>query len=1294
MYKTMMKQIVFFLITLSVWHIKAQSVTIPFNPEWLQSKNITIDGANIELLKFKGALYDDAQPGLPVFLTEISVDKNDGRISIEEIISEPISWNYWQEKEQEKFNDIQLSASVEKEGNNYFAKIILIPLFKKSGQWHKITSARIVFLPFNKAESNLRNTNFKQESVLKTGNIFQLSILQKGVYQIKTDFIRSQLKLDPATIDPKQIKLYAGQSGMLPFAVNIPNIDDLEEIPIKVFGEDDGKWDPNDYIVFYAEGANTWIEDIEKQSFTFQNNFYSNTQFLYLILSPQNGKRIINQKNQTESPQFSKESDQYNVFEEEKINLLEAWESAEGSGNEWYGDLFKNAREYKYNNVFTFPGIIPTFQTKVNALMVLRSLESSSFNLTINDKTLRSNMAQPVNRLDGEFANIEDYVRPAELNGKINLSDERINLTVSYPFPTGPADGSQGWLDYVEINTRCINRWTNTPLYLSDWNSLKESISGFSIENTTQDFQIWDISKAFDISAIEGNVSNATLKFSYISGGKLKKFVVFKPDNTLPIPVFISKIANQNIHASTSVDMVIICPSAFEKAAKRLAEHRIKHSNLKVSVHTVESIYNEFSSGKPDPTAIRNFARMVYQRGNQLQYILLMGDGSYDHRNINKLGNNFIPTFQRDAYNPLYAFPSDDYYGILETTDNTDPLTGRLLVSVGRLPISSLQEAELIVDKLIRYDKQPEAFDHWRNKMVFVADDEDGNLHLADANEIADKVQRQQPTLNMEKIFLDAFTQVSTSGGNRFPEVTESINQSIFRGALTVTYLGHGSPKGWAQERVLSIPDILNWQNRFKMPLFITATCSFTAYDDPAFVSAGEEAFLNPNGGAIGLLTTTRAVFANQNAELTDQTLQSLFKRRNGGISTIGAALKEAKNNLSGSFITINSRKYTLIGDPSQKLAIPLRKINTTSINSQLINAEYKPDTLGALSRVQITGVIVDEAENIIEDFNGFIKPSVFDKAILTKTLAQDNGSYEVDYLTQKNIIFSGNASVTKGKFSFSFIIPKDINYQVGNGKISYYSLSENKMEDAGGYFNRFFIGGTSSNNIKDDKGPEIDLFLNSTSFVDGGLTHPDPVLIVHLMDENGINVVGNSIGHDIEAILDDNSKDIYVLNDFYTGVLDAPNQGEIRFPFKKLSEGSHKLSLKAWDVANNATEETLQFVVSNSASIALKNVLNYPNPFTDNTCFQFNHSLGNIPLDVKVDIYTITGQKVKSIEALWTGTETLQLGDCISWDGNDDFGDPLARGIYLYRISVSTGINTSQPIIGESKFEKLVILK
>jgi len=1289
-----MKKNLLIILAFISFYSNAQTISIPFLPDWMPNIKTILDERNIEILKFKGAIYDDAFPGVPVFFKEIPINSSNGRVSIDQIVSEPINWNYWQNGDLEKYNEIQISSVVEKENNAHFAKIILIPLFKKSGQWHKIISATISYLPANSIETTLRKIDYKSESILKSGNIFQIAISQRGVYQIKTDFLRSQLRLDPAALDPKQIKLYSGQSGMLPFAVNIPYIDDLEEIPIKIFGEEDGKWDLNDFLVFYAEGPNSWIENSENQTFNYKNNFYSNVQYLYIIISPQNGKRIINQRKTVESPNFSNESDQYAVLEEEKVNILEAWESAEGSGNEWYGDLFKNVREYKYNNTFNFPGIIPNFPTKVNASMVLRSLEASTFSMTLNDKSIQSNAAQPVSRLDGEFANIEDYVRPADLSGTLNLADEKINLTVSYPFQNGSNDGSQGWLDYVEINTRCTNKWLNTPLYLSHWKSLKENISGFSVESAPNDIQIWEITNTFNISSIEGTNENNGIKFSYLSEGKLKKFVAFRADNSLPVPTFLAKVSNQNLHATPTLNMLIICPLAFEKAAKRLAEHRSKQGNIKVSVFPVEYIYHEFSSGKPDPAAIRNFARMMYQKGNQLQYLLLFGDGSYDHKNINKQGNNFIPTFQRDSYNPLYSFPSDDFYGILETTDNADPLTGRLLLGVGRLPLSSLQEAELIVDKIIRYDKQPEAYDNWRNRMVFVADDEDGNLHLTDANEIADKIQLQQPSVNLEKIYLDAYTQVSTSGGNRFPEVTESINQSIFRGALTVTYLGHGSPKGWAQERVLSIPDILNWKNRFKMPLFITATCSFTAYDDPAFVSAGEEAFLNPNGGAIGLLTTVRAVFANQNAELTDQTLNSLFKRRNGGISTIGEALKEAKNNLSGSFITINSRKYTLIGDPSQKLAIPLRKIITTNINSKTINANYQPDTIGALSKVQISGIIVDESEKILETFNGFIKPSIFDKATLTKTLAQDNGSYEIEYVTQKNILFSGNATVKNGRFSFSFVIPKDINYQIGNGKVSYYSLSDNKTEDAGGYFNQLLIGGTSGNNLNDSKGPEISLFLNNTSFSDGDITHPSPILIVNLMDENGINVVGNSIGHDLEAVLDENSKNTFVLNDFYTGVLDKPNEGEVKYPFKNLEEGTHKLSVKAWDVANNASEETLTFIVSNSATIALKNVLNYPNPFIDRTCFQFNHSLGNTVLDVRIEIFTITGQRVKTIDGIWSRSETLTLGDCISWDGRDDFGDPLGRGIYLYRVYVSSNVTSGQTISGESKFEKLVLLK
>jgi hypothetical protein len=366
----------------------------------------------------------------------------------------------------------------------------------------------------------------------------------------------------------------------------------------------------------------------------------------------------------------------------------------------------------------------------------------------------------------------------------------------------------------------------------------------------------------------------------------------------------------------------------------------------------------------------------------------------------------------------------------------------------------------------------------------------------------------------------------------------------------------------------------------------------------------------------------------------------------------------------------------------------------TTNINEKTVDLNYQPDTLGALTKVQVSGIVADASDKIVENFNGFIKPSIFDKVTLTKTLAQDNGSYETAYLTQKNILFSGNATVKNGKFSFTFVVPKDINYQIGNGKVSYYALSDNQMEDAGGNFNRLLIGGISDNNINDTKAPDISLFLNTTSFKDGDITHPDPLLIIQLEDDNGINVVGNSIGHDIEAVLDDNSKNTFVLNDFYSGVLDKPNQGEVRFPFKDLEEGSHTLTVKAWDVANNATEEKLHFVVSNSASIALKNVLNYPNPFIDRTCFQFNHSLGNTALDVRIEIFTITGQRVKTIEGIWTGTEWLRPGDCISWDGRDDFGDPLGRGIYLYRVFVSANSSSGRGIYGESKFEKLVLLK
>ena len=540
---------------------------------------------------------------------------------------------------------------------------------------------------------------------------------------------------------------------------------------------------------------------------------------------------------------------------------------------------------------------------------------------------------------------------------------------------------------------------------------------------------------------------------------------------------------------------------------------------------------------------------------------------------------------------------------------------------------------------------------------------------------------------------MDAFPQVSTPGGDRFPEVTSALNKALFKGVLVVTYLGHGGSSGWAQERVLNISDIIGWENFERLPLFVTATCSFTGYDDAGFTTAGEEVLLNPNGGSIALLTTTRAVFSSLNAELTEQALLRIFDRDDGRVRTIGDAMQNAKNSFSGGGIQLNARKFALIGDPSQKLAIPEFEIKTNKINGKLVEVGQQ-DTLKALQKVTIEGEVVDGNGNLLENFNGLVFPTIFDKKQTLRTLGQDQGSQVIPFELQKNIIFKGRATVNNGKFQFTFVVPKDIDYQIGTGKISYYASDQNQLVDAAGSYNNFIIGGTSEDAFSDQEGPLVEVFMNTEDFAFGGRTDADPTLLVILEDDNGINVVGNSIGHDLEGILDENTQSTLLLNDFYESELDNFKKGMVRFPLSSLEEGRHKISVKAWDVANNSSEGFTEFVVANSAGIALDHVLNYPNPFTDQTCFQFDHNMANQEMDVQIQIYTVSGRLVKTLFKSVLSDGAIRRDDCIEWNGTDEFGDKLARGVYLYKVSVRTSGLGDQALNAESEFEKLVILK
>ena len=532
--------------------------------------------------------------------------------------------------------------------------------------------------------------------------------------------------------------------------------------------------------------------------------------------------------------------------------------------------------------------------------------------------------------------------------------------------------------------------------------------------------------------------------------------------------------------------------------------------------------------------------------------------------------------------------------------------------------------------------------------------------------------------MNCDKLYLDAYPQQTSAGGQRYPEVYSAITDRVERGALVVNYVGHGGEVGLAEERVVTIPQIQSWQNINALHLFVSATCEFTKFDDPNRISAGEWLALNPTGGAIALMTTTRSVYFGVNTATGTAFYNNVFERdANMEPKTFGEIVRLTKNQ-SGS--NDNKRSFTLIGDPALKIALPRLKVVTDSLNGQPYAII---DTIKALGKVTIKGHIEDFYGNVQSNFNGYVLPSIFDKTKNFNTLGQDDTSPVINYELQRNVVYKGKSTVTNGTFAFTFIVPKDIALSYGLGKISYYAF--NNSIDASGVDTSFSIGGIDPIGVLDAVGPSVDLFLNDDKFIDGGITDATPVLFAKIFDENGINTVGNGIGHDLTAIIDENTAESINLNDYYSSDLDTYQSGTIRYELPELPEGAHSVSLKVWDVNNNSSLTKINFLVRPSENASINHLYNYPNPFTSNTKFMFEHNQSCDNMDVQVQVYTISGRLVKTIlEKVQTvGFRTEGL----NWDGKDDFGDKLARGVYIYRLSIKTDAGETA-----QKTEKLVI--
>jgi hypothetical protein len=495
----------------------------------------------------------------------------------------------------------------------------------------------------------------------------------------------------------------------------------------------------------------------------------------------------------------------------------------------------------------------------------------------------------------------------------------------------------------------------------------------------------------------------------------------------------------------------------------------------------------------------------------------------------------------------------------------------------------------------------------------------------------------------MRKVYLDIYPQVSVAGGERSPESAKAFEESFEQGSLIINYNGHGGPTALTQEQILTNASILRLQNQTKLAFVVTGTCDFSTYDNPELVSAGEALLTDIKGGAVGLYTTTRLVYSTSATTLVPPLYDSILSTRSGLPTRIGDATRFLKR---ADFDPLN-RNYVLLGDPSIRLARPDLSMTLDSINGRALTSTAS-DTLKALSTVRLSGFVRSgptTTSPINTNFSGTAQVTVYEKPTTVTTLATSPRDVRIPVQVQENVIYDGQATVRNGRFSVQFVVPRDINYNVGPGKVSLYAFNgSGTIADAHGQ-RSVPIGDAAQLSALDTIPPRIRLFMDNEKFVYGGLTSTDTKLIARLFDESGINTTGSGIGHEITATLDNDPTQLTILNSYYVASVDSFQSGRVEYLFKDLANGPHVLHLKAWDTFNNSALRDIEFIAAKNDKLALSHVLNYPNPFLSKTTFHFDHNRPNDVLDVQVQIFTVSGRLVRTLQTtVNSGARTCPL--------------------------------------------------
>ncbi len=1238
--------IITFLLNIASLCVAKESMVMRFDLVANDSLNVRIADQVYKAPSFKHELVD-SDTGLPIFLYENVLSGLETVSSVTIIPEEyvelmPVSESFFIEVA--KIDTLTVNWSISEDRSNKMFRLYFKTIYGQNGKVYALKSVKVIINYNNSVESpklKSGSASFAESSVLSQGKWVKVKVENSGIYQLDYSTLASW-----GFSDPSKVKVYGNGGDMLPESNSEFREDDLVENSV---------FDNGRALYFYAKGIVKWQYNASRSIYQQRINHYDKSSYYYITENSHERKSFIEQSNITGVTSSFNEYVAIDYFEQNQNNLL-------SSGSQWIGESF-------YNELVSFntPDIISNNSASIRASIgvVARSDKNSSFVVNINSETtpaltIECKSVTLSSNVDYYADNVVGYFSSSSYS---DLTQFQINF-----LPT--SNSAIGWLDYLTLNYDRKLNFVGNELSFRQPNAIGVSefrMSGIKDKNII----ILDVTES--VSPIKLNLTTVDDTIRFIADcSVLREFIAFDANSNFSTPIFVENVANQNLHSLPNADYVIVTPAYFLSEARNLASIHSEHNDITPIVITAEQIYNEFSSGKQDPIAIRSFMRMFYSRAEgdsakMPKYLLLYGDGSYDNLGVVEENRSKLVTYQSTtSFHQTQSYVSDDVFGFLDDNEGNNNLSDFLDIGIGRFVVNNLEEARVANSKVLLYLTAQDNSD-WQTRVTFLAQDGDYNLHQKDAEDLSKIVRIYNPEFNIQKIYTDAYLKETSSQFASFPDAEKAIHEALVtNGTLIFNYTGHGSVTAIAYN-FLNIAKVDKLNNIKRLPLFVTATCDISRFDNPREASMGEHVFLNPLGGGIGLISTTRVVYSSYNKNLNLSFYKNAFLKDNAGVPIrIGEIIRRTKN---GSLPSVNKLNFTLLCDPGLRLNYPKNSSLISEIKDARLNE--MTDTIRGLTHGSFKGEVRDNFGVKLANYNGDATITLYDKITKLKTLG-NSGQTPFEYESYENILYKGKVKVVDGDFTAEFIVPQDIRYDFGNGKFSIYT-TDGVMTNSFGINNSVVIGDLDPFADIDEIGPSIDLFINSYSFKNGGKTGVAPLFISNLFDENSINTAGSGIGHDLLLTIEGPESHAIVVNDFFEFNSNSYQSGVLKYQLPILTPGNYTLSFRSWDCYNNSTEKSINFTVVSDGDLGLENVSLYPNPIKSYETLKvfFNHDEPNTTLNIDMEIFTLDGMQVnhsKFVRIDHNGDLPL-----IEWSPETSSGLPLGAGIYICRVMINS---------------------